>query len=98
VLIAVTAFVLSNLVSNVPAVMLLLPAATDETAGLVLALSSTLAGNLLIVGSIANIIVVAAAQRNGVRIGWREHARVGVPVTFATAAIAGGYFALRTGG
>jgi len=72
---------LSNLVSNVPATMLLLPLAQHPLAGPVLALSSTFAGNLLIVGSIANIIVVDQAARQGVRIGWAEHARVGVPVT-----------------
>jgi Na+/H+ antiporter NhaD/arsenite permease-like protein len=82
------AAVLSNLVSNVPAVMLLLPAATHPQAGAVLALASTLAGNLIVVGSIANIIVVDVAGRQGVRIGWREHARVGVPVTLATLALA----------
>ncbi len=80
--------VLSNLVSNVPAVMLLLPAATHPQAGAVLALASTLAGNLLIVGSIANIIVVEQGARLGVAIDWRTHARVGVPVTLATLAIA----------
>ncbi len=58
-----------------------------------LALASTLAGNLLIVGSIANIIVVDAAARQGVAIGWREHARVGVPVTMVTLAIAAGWLA-----
>ena len=79
---------LSNLVSNVPAVMLLLPAAGHPLSGPVLALASTLAGNLFIVGSIANIIVVEQAGRLGVRIGWREHARVGVPVTMATLAVA----------
>ena len=85
--------VLSNLVSNVPAVMLLLPLAEHPAAGPVLALASTLAGNLLIVGSIANIIVVDAAARQGIAIGWREHARVGVPVTLATLAIAAGWLA-----
>src|SRR5690606_20527991 len=60
------AVVLSNLVSNVPAVMLLLPVATHPLAGATLALASTLAGNLLVVGSIANIIVVDAARRGGV--------------------------------
>ena len=89
------AFVLSNIVSNVPAVMLLLPAATHEIAGPVLALSSTLAGNLLVVGSIANIIVIDAAQRRNVAIGWRAHARVGVPVTLATTAIAAAWLWLR---
>ncbi len=82
-------FVLSNVVSNVPAVMLLLPVAEHPLAGTVLALSSTLAGNLLIVGSIANIIVVDAAARRGIAIDWRRHARVGVPVTLATLALAG---------
>jgi Na+/H+ antiporter NhaD/arsenite permease-like protein len=84
----VAAFVLSNIVSNVPAVMLLLPAATHDLAGPMLALASTLAGNLLIVGSIANIIVVDAAGRRGVHIDWKRHARTGVPVTLATMAIA----------
>jgi Na+/H+ antiporter NhaD/arsenite permease-like protein len=82
------AAVLSNLVSNVPAVMLLLPAARHDLAGPILALSSTLAGNLLIVGSIANIIVVDQAARLGITIGWRTHARIGIPVTLATLAIA----------
>jgi Na+/H+ antiporter NhaD/arsenite permease-like protein len=80
--------VLSNLVSNVPATMLLLPVAKHPLAGPILALSSTLAGNLFIVGSIANIIVVDQAERLGIRISWREHARVGVPVTVATLTIA----------
>ena len=84
----VTTFVLSNIVSNVPAVMLLLPLATHEMAGALLALASTLAGNLLIVGSIANIIVVDAAARRGIRIDWKRHARTGVPVTLASLAIA----------
>ena len=91
----VSTFVLSNIVSNVPAVMLLLPVATHELAGPLLALASTLAGNLLIVGSIANIIVVDAAQARGVRIDWKRHARTGVPVTLATLAICWIYFSLR---
>jgi len=87
--------VLSNLVSNVPAVMLLLPAATHPQAGPVLALASTLAGNFVIVGSIANIIVVEQAARLGVHVGWRTHARIGVPVTVATLAIAAAWLWLR---
>jgi len=79
---------LSNLVSNVPAVMLLLPAADAPFAGPLLALSSTLAGNLLLISSIANLIVVQAAAEQGVPIDWRAHARVGIPVTLATLAIA----------
>jgi len=87
--------VLSNIVSNVPAVMLLLPAATEPFSGPMLALVSTLAGNLLIVGSIANIIVVDAARRRDIPIDWRSHARTGVPVTLATLAITAAWFALR---
>jgi Na+/H+ antiporter NhaD/arsenite permease-like protein len=83
---------LSNLVSNVPAVMLLLPVVQplpDPTqAGTLLALSSTLAGNLIVVGSIANIIVIDQAARLGIRISWTEHARTGLPVTLTTLAIA----------
>jgi Na+/H+ antiporter NhaD/arsenite permease-like protein len=86
---------LSNLVSNVPAVMLLLPHLQGMEAGVTLALVSTLAGNLLLVGSIANLIVVDLAQRNGVSIDWRAHARIGVPVTLATLGIV--WFWLRWG-
>lgn len=93
----VTTFVLSNVVSNVPAVMLLLPAATEPFSGPMLALVSTLAGNLLVVGSIANIIVVDAARRRGIAIDWRRHARTGIPVTLATLAITAGWFMLHPG-
>ena len=91
----VVTFALSNIVSNVPAVMLLLPFSSDPLAGPMLALVSTFAGNLLIVGSIANIIVVASAARRGIRIDWRRHARVGVPVTLMTLAICAVYLWLR---
>jgi Na+/H+ antiporter NhaD/arsenite permease-like protein len=85
---------LSNVVSNVPAVMLLLPAAAGHREGAALALASTLAGNLLIVGSIANIIVIEQARGRGVGIDWRTHARVGIPVTLVTLALAAGALAL----
>ena len=91
----VATLLLSNVVSNVPAVMLLLPAATEPFSGPMLALVSTLAGNLFIVGSIANIIVVDAARRRGIALDWRSHARTGVPVTLATLAITAVWFALR---
>lgn len=45
------------------------------------ALLSTLAGNLLILGSLANIIVVERARAVGVRLGFLEHARCGIPMT-----------------
>jgi Na+/H+ antiporter NhaD/arsenite permease-like protein len=91
----VATLLLSNVVSNVPAVMLLLPAATEPFSGPMLALVSTLAGNLFIVGSIANIIVVDAARRRGIALDWRSHARTGVPVTLVTLAITAVWFALR---
>ena len=87
--------VLSNVISNVPAVMLLLPMASHPSAGPVLALASTLAGNLFLVGSIANIIVVEQAAKLDVRITWREHARVGLPVTLLTLILAAGWLWLR---
>jgi Na+/H+ antiporter NhaD/arsenite permease-like protein len=88
--------VLSNLVSNVPATMLLLPSAHHPQAGPVLALASTLAGNLFIVGSIANIIVVTGARPLGVTIDFRTHLRTGVPVTIVTLAIAAAWLGLRS--
>lgn len=91
----ISTFVLSNIVSNVPAVMLLLPVATHELAGPLLALASTLAGNLLIVGSIANIIVVDAARTRGVYIDWKRHAATGIPVTLATLSISWTYLWFR---
>ncbi len=94
----VVTFLLSNIVSNVPAVMLLLPVATHAMAGPVLALSSTLAGNLLLVGSIANLIVADAAERRGIAMDWKRHAWTGVPVTLITLAISAGYLWLRTRG
>lgn len=82
---------LSNLVSNVPAVMLLIPhlsGANDSAlAGTTLALVGTFAGNLLLVGSIANLIVVDLAKKSGIDIDWRAHARIGIPIALATIAI-----------
>jgi Na+/H+ antiporter NhaD/arsenite permease-like protein len=77
--------------------MLLLPAATQPFAGPMLALVSTLAGNLLIIGSIANIVVVDAARRQGIEIEWHRHLRIGLPVTVATLAITAAWFAWRAG-
>jgi Na+/H+ antiporter NhaD/arsenite permease-like protein len=86
---------LSNLVSNVPAVMLLLPLAQGPQAGLALALASTLAGNLFLLGSIANLIVAEQAALHGVAVTWRGHMRLGVPVTLATLGLAGIWLWLR---
>jgi len=51
-----------------------------------LAMRSTFAGNLLLIGSMANLIVAERAQTRGVRIGFGEYARIGVPVTLLTLA------------
>jgi Na+/H+ antiporter NhaD/arsenite permease-like protein len=75
-------------VSNVPAVMLLrtlVPGSPHpHTNWLALAMASTLAGNLTITGSVANIIVVEGAAAEGVHIGFREYFRVGLPITLTT--------------
>ncbi|HOW96396.1 MAG TPA: anion transporter [Kiritimatiellia bacterium] len=84
---------LSNLVSNVPATMLLVkfldPA--DPVPWYVMALAMTYAGNLLTIGSIANLIVIEQAKPYGIHIGFREHARAGIPVTIISLLIAIGW-------
>lgn len=85
---------LSNLVSNVPAVMLLLPHLQTPDAGVTLALVSTLAGNLLLIGSIANLIVVDLAGKQGIAIDWRQHLAIGLPVTLLTLGIVLGWLAI----
>ncbi|CCB87431.1 putative uncharacterized protein [Parachlamydia acanthamoebae UV-7] len=76
--------ILSNVISNVPAVMLILPFVHTPLNGTLLALSSTLAGNLCLVGSIANLIVISQAQVYGIKIDWKKHMRVGLPITLAS--------------
>jgi Na+/H+ antiporter NhaD/arsenite permease-like protein len=79
---------LSNLVSNVPAVLLFKPLMEvmphAEQAWLALAMSSTLAGNLTVLGSVANLIVVESARRAGTHLGFVEYLKVGVPLTILT--------------
>jgi Na+/H+ antiporter NhaD/arsenite permease-like protein len=81
---------LCNIVNNVPAVMLLktmVPGFADPHKGwLILAMASTLAGNLTITGSVANIIVVETAKPE-VEIEYRDYLRVGVPITLLTLTI-----------
>jgi Na+/H+ antiporter NhaD/arsenite permease-like protein len=89
---------LSNLVSNVPAVMLLLPhlGGSGESAGVMLALVTTFAGNLLLVGSIANLIVADLARQQGIEIDWKRHAITGIPVTLLTLAVVWGWMRFVT--
>lgn len=77
--------ILSNIVSNVPAVLIIKSFLSrgDEIHWLILALSSTFAGNLTILGSIANIIVVEGASHR-VKISFWEYTKVGFFVTFLT--------------
>ena len=87
VLSVVTAL-LSNLVSNVPAVLVLRPfvgaLADPQRAWLTVAMASTLAGNLTILGSVANLIVVQGARAKGIKIGFWDYFRVGAPLTVLT--------------
>lgn len=78
--------ILSNLISNVPAVLLLQPLIPHGNTQfwLLLAAGSTLAGNLTLFGSVANLIVVEASASLGSRLTFWEHLRFGVPLTVAT--------------
>lgn len=77
---------LSNLVSNVPAVLLLhhLIPHPDTRTWLLLAAASTLAGNLTLLGSVANLIVAEAVAKQGYRLSFGEHLRFGLPLTVIT--------------
>ena len=90
VLVGVTV-ALSNVVSNVPAVLLFRPLVPrlgpPHAVGLLLASTSTLAGNLTLLASLANLIVVEQARHRGVHVGWREYLKVGVPITALTLAL-----------
>ncbi|MDR6872043.1 Na+/H+ antiporter NhaD/arsenite permease-like protein [Bosea sp. BE125] len=90
VLTGVTA-VLSNLVSNVPAVLVLKPFVEHlqdpRRAWLVVAMASTLAGNFTLLGSVANLIVAERAAKDGIAIDFWTYFKVGAPLTLATLAI-----------
>ncbi len=83
---SVFSVILSNLVSNVPAVMLtaqIMPTA-DTMTWIVLAASSTLAGNMTLLGSAANIIVAERSERYGIRVDFVRHMLIGTMVTVVT--------------
>ncbi|HDZ46606.1 hypothetical protein LCGC14_0453620 [marine sediment metagenome] len=81
----------SNVIGNVPFVVLLLGLFPElpESTLVILAVMSTLAGNLLLIGSVVNLIVAEGAKRQGVYLGFFEFARVGIPVTLLSVAVAG---------
>jgi Na+/H+ antiporter NhaD/arsenite permease-like protein len=98
VLVSGLSVVLSNLVSNVPAVLLFKPLMEvmprRELAWLALAMSSTLAGNLTVLGSVANLIVVENARRAGTELSFLEYLKVGVPLTVLTTLVGCAWLAL----
>jgi Na+/H+ antiporter NhaD/arsenite permease-like protein len=98
VLVSGLSVLLSNLVSNVPAVLLFKPLLEvmpqKELAWLALAMSSTLAGNLTLLGSVANLIVVESARRAGTELTFLEHLKVGVPLTVLTTLVGVAWLAL----
>jgi Na+/H+ antiporter NhaD/arsenite permease-like protein len=89
ILTAVTA-ALSNVISNVPAVLVLKPFVQNlpdaDRAWLVVAMSSTLAGNLTLIGSVANLIVAERARVAGIELSFAAYCRVGIPLTLLSLA------------
>lgn len=86
-----TTAIVSDVVSNVPSIMLLLPFTTDAFAGPVMAIASGLSSNLIVIGSLASIIVVDAAAERGLRISFWAFARTGIPITLLALALAAGW-------
>ena len=80
---------LSNLINNSAAALLLVKMVNVNraTTAYVLALANSFGGSLIIIGSVANIIVVQQAREMGVTISFREFARIGVPVTVTSIGI-----------
>lgn len=90
--------VVSQVVSNVPLTMLVIPLIHDvqgHTLWISLAAGSTLGGNATLIGAVANIIVAEQAYRHGVRLGWWEFTRVGLIVTAVSIATSIGILALE---
>ena len=85
---SIVSAVLSNLVSNVPAVLLISPALLKlnnvDNLWLALAMSSTFAGNLTLLGSVANLIVAESAKRQGIKLEFFEYLKAGIPITILT--------------
>jgi Na+/H+ antiporter NhaD/arsenite permease-like protein len=83
--------VLSNIISNVPAVLALKPFVQglidQHRIWLVIAMSATLAGNLTLVGSVANLIVAERARAAGIEMPFWAYCRAGIPLTAITLAI-----------
>jgi Na+/H+ antiporter NhaD/arsenite permease-like protein len=82
--------VTSNAIGSVPTAMLLLQIWPNPPAGVLygLALLSTLAGNLLLTGSLTNLLIAEGAERIGARLTFREYARAGIPIAVLSLAFA----------
>lgn len=89
---------LSNLISNVPAVMVLKPIlptlADPRQAWIALAAASTLAGNLTLLGSVANLIVAETARPHGIKLGFSEYLKVGLPLGLLSIALTTAWLSL----
>jgi len=87
---AAVSAILSNLISNVPAVMLFRPLIpglmNTQSAWMTLAMATTLAGNLTLLGSVANLIVAEIAKAGGVHLSFKEYIKAGVPITILSLA------------
>jgi len=83
-----TTAALSNLINNSPTVILLLKVVNlnNPTTAYILALANSFGGSLVVIGSVANIIVVQQAREMGVNISFRDFSRLGLPVTLAALA------------
>jgi len=85
---SVISVVLSNLISNVPAVLILSPniglMPDPKTLWLTLAMACTFAGNLTLLGSVANLIVAESAKRRGIILKFNEYLKAGIPITLIT--------------
>jgi Na+/H+ antiporter NhaD/arsenite permease-like protein len=82
--------VTSNAIGSVPSAMLLLQIWPNPPPGVLyaLALLSTLAGNLLLSGSLTNLLIAEHADRMGAPLTFRDHARAGIPIALLSLAFA----------
>lgn len=90
--------ILSNLISNVPAVMILGQLINNmefsHFGWLIIAMSTTFAGNLTLLGSVANMIVAESAQKRGIKLEFIEYLKVGIPLTIITLILGIAWFAI----
>ena len=91
-----TTAVMSNLIGNSAAVLLLLKVVdlSQPVTAYVLALANSFGGSLIVIGSVSNLIVVQQARELGIRISFWDFARLGIPVTLAALAGLLGWIAL----